>query len=137
MVQWIRSHEAILTWLTAASTVTFVVSLIVVPFVIVRIPSDYFAHERDYRKLWADQHLVVRGVLVIAKNLLGYILVAGGIFMLVLPGQGVLTILVGIMFLNFRGKYELERWIVSRRPVLRSINWVRRHAGQAPLVLEG
>jgi hypothetical protein len=137
MIQWIRSHETILTWLTAASTVTFVVSLIVVPFFIVRIPSDYFAHGRDHRKLWADQHFVVRGVLVIAKNLLGYILVLAGIFMLVLPGQGVLTILVGIMFLNFRGKYELERWIVSRRSVLRSINWVRRHAGQAPLVLEG
>jgi hypothetical protein len=74
---------------------------------------------------------------MIAKNVLGYIFVVAGIFMLVLPGQGVLTILVGIMFLNFRRKYELERWIVSRRPVLRSINWVRRHAGRDPLVLEG
>jgi len=137
MVQWIRSHEAILTWLTASSTVTFVASLILVPFFIVRIPADYFSRGRDYRRLWADQHLVVRGTLMIAKNLLGYIFVVAGIFMLVLPGQGLLTILVGIMFLNFRGKYELERWIVSRPPVLRSINWLRRHAGRAPLVLEG
>ena len=137
MLQWIRSHEVILTWLTAASTVTFVVSLIVVPFLIVRLPSDYFVHGRDHKKLWADQHAVVRGVLVIAKNVLGYIFVVAGIFMLVLPGQGVLTILVGIMFLNFRRKYELERWIVSRQSVFRSINWARRHAGRAPLVLEG
>ncbi len=74
---------------------------------------------------------------MIAKNLLGYIFVVAGTLMLVLPGQGLLTILVGIMFLNFRGKYELERWIVSRQPVLGSINWIRRRAGRAPLVLEG
>jgi hypothetical protein len=73
---------------------------------------------------------------MIAKNLLGYIFVVAGIFMLVLPGQGLLTIFVGIMFLNFRGKYELERWIVSRAPVLRSINWIRRRAGRAPLVID-
>ena len=137
MVQWIRGHEIILTWLTAASIVVFVGSIILVPFLIVRIPSDYFARGKDHRKLWADQHSVVRGALMIAKNLLGYIFVVAGILMLVLPGQGLLTILVGIMFLDFRGKYQLERWIVSRRPVLRSINWIRRRAGREPLVFEG
>jgi hypothetical protein len=73
---------------------------------------------------------------VVAKNLLGYILIVAGILMLVLPGQGTWTIVVGIMLLNFPGKYKLERWIVSRGPVLRSINWVRRRAGRDPLVLE-
>jgi hypothetical protein len=75
-------------------------------------------------------------MLVIAKNLLGYIFVLAGILMLMLPGQGVLTILIGIMLLNFPGKYELERWIVSHGSVFRSINWIRRHAGRTPLVLE-
>jgi len=135
MVQWIKSHEAILWWLTAASIVTFVVSLILVPFLIVRIPSDYFTRGRLHRKLRADQHPLVRGMLVIAKNLLGYIFVVAGILMLMLPGQGVLTILIGIMLLSFPGKYKLERWIVSHESVLRSINWIRRHAGRAPLVL--
>ena len=136
MVQWIRINEATLWWLTAVSIITFVVSLIVVPFWVVRISSDYFAHGRRHRKPWADQHVAVRGVLVVAKNLLGYILIVAGILMLVLPGQGTLTIVVGIMLLNFPGKYKLERWIVSRGPVLRSINWVRLRAGRDPLVLE-
>jgi len=136
MIQWIRSHEAILWWLTAASIVTFVVSLILVPFFIVRIPFDYFTHGRHQRKLYADHHPLIRGMLVIAKNLLGYIFVLAGILMLMLPGQGVLTILIGIMLLNFPGKYELERWIVSHGSVFRSINWIRRHAGRTPLVLE-
>ena len=137
MVQWIQSHEVILWWLAVVSIVTFVSTLVAVPLLVVKIPSDYFAHGRHTRVQWADQHVVVRWMLLLAKNLLGYILIAAGILMLVLPGQGMLTIVAGIMLLNFPGKYKLERWIVSHRPVLQSINWARQRAGKAPLVLEG
>ena len=74
---------------------------------------------------------------MIGKNLLGYIFVVAGLIMLVLPGQGIFTILIGVMLLNFPGKYQLEQWIVARRPVLHSINWLRRRAGRAALVLDG
>ncbi len=137
MVQWIRSYETILTWLTAASVVVFIASFMLVPFLIIRIPPDYFAAGKNHKKLRADHHPVIRGALVIARNMLGCIFLVAGIFMLVLPGQGVLTIFAGIMLLDFRGKHRLERWIVSRRPVLQSINWIRRRAGRAPLTLEG
>jgi len=135
MVQWIQIHENILWWLTAVSIVTFISTLVAVPLLVVKIPSDYFAHERRREALWADRHAAVRWMLVLAKNLLGYILIAAGIIMLVLPGQGMLTIVAGMMLLNFPGKFKLERWIASRNQVLQSINWVRRRAGQAPLVL--
>lgn len=122
--------------MAAVSFVTFVSTLMVVPLLVVKIPSDYFAHVRRTGALWADRHAAARWMLLLAKNLLGYILIAAGILMLVLPGQGMLTIVIGIMLLNFPGKYKLERWIVSRRPVLQSINWARRRAGKDPLVLE-
>lgn len=137
MVQWIRSYETILAWLTAASIVVFVASFMLVPFLIIRIPSDYFAAGKDRKKLRADHHPLIKGALVIARNVLGYIFLIAGTFMLVLPGQGLLTIFAGIMLLDFRGKYRLERWIVSRQSVLQSINWIRRRAGRAPLILEG
>ena len=54
--------------------------------------------------------------------------------MLVLPGQGILTIIIGIMFINFPGKYRLERWVVLRGPVLTIINRLRHRAGHAPLI---
>jgi hypothetical protein len=54
--------------------------------------------------------------------------------MLLLPGQGVLTILIGIVLLDFPGKYRLERWAVRHRPVYRSINWLRR--GREPIELD-
>jgi len=137
MVQWIRSYETIFPWLTAASIVIYIASFILVPFFIIRIPPDYFAAGKDHKKRRSDHHPVIRGALVIARNVLGYIFLAAGTFMLVLPGQGLLTIFAGIMLLDFRGKHRLERWIVSRRPVLQSINWIRLRAGRAPLTLEG
>lgn len=136
MVEWIQTHETVLWSLVATSVIMLIATLIIVPLLVVRIPSYYFAHRKRRRSPWVDQHPVVRWVLLTAKNMLGYVFVVVGVAMLVLPGQGILTILAGIMLLNFPGKYKLERWVVTRRPVLRSINWLRRRAERAPLVLE-
>jgi hypothetical protein len=137
MIEWIQSNETALWCLAASTTITFMATLIVVPLLVVRIPSDYFSRTRRRHKLWANHHPAVRAMLLIGKNALGYIFVVAGIIMLVLPGQGIFAILIGIMLLNFPGKYQLERWIVARRPVLRSINWLRQRAGRAPLVPDG
>jgi hypothetical protein len=59
--------------------------------------------------------------------------IAAGIAMLVLPGQGLLTILIGFLMLDFPGKYRVEKWLVSRRRLLGAINWLRRRAGRVPL----
>ena len=58
-----------------------------------------------------------------------------GIAMLVLPGQGVLAILIGIMLLDVPGKYRFERWLVMRPPVWRAVAWLRTKAGKDPLTL--
>jgi hypothetical protein len=137
MVEWIQSHETAIFWIAGTSILTFIGGLIAVPLLAVQIPSDYFTHGRRHRTLWADQHSVVRWVLLLGKNLLGCVFIVTGMIMLVLPGQGMLTILVGIMLLNFPGKHRLARWIIARRPVLRSINWLRRRMGRTPVVLDG
>ena len=58
-----------------------------------------------------------------------------GIAMLVLPGQGVLTIVIGIMLLDFPGKYRFERRLVAYGPVLKAINGIRRAARRQPLIV--
>ena len=135
MLDWLRTHETLLWWLLAASAVTFVATLILVPLVIILLPSDYFADRKRHKTPWADQHPLIRWLLIAAKNLLGGVFVLAGIAMLVLPGQGLLTIAIGMMLLDFPGKYKLERWLISRRPVIRSMNWLRRRACQPPFVL--
>ena len=133
MTDWIRAHDTALWWLAGASAVAFIASLIVVPLIVVRIPDDYFAHGNRHRAPWADWHPVVRAILLLGKNALGLLFILVGIAMLVLPGQGILTMAIGILLLDFPGKYWLERWVVTRRPVLRSINWLRKRAARAPL----
>lgn len=120
-------------WVAVASVLVFLASLATVPMIIVRIPPDYFVPDRRQHVRWVARHPVARIVLVLAKNLLGGLFVVMGVAMLVLPGQGIITILIGIMLLDFPGKFQLERWIVGHRAVWRTMNWMRRRAGRPPL----
>jgi hypothetical protein len=131
-----------ITWHTVTlavglSVVTFALSLAVVSFIMVRIPADYFRKGRP-RDLWADKHPAVRMLGMIGKNALGLVLVAVGIIMSIpgVPGQGFLTILIGIMLLDFPGKSNLEHKLVSRPAVFNAINKLRRRFGKPSLVLE-
>jgi hypothetical protein len=135
MLAWIEAHEIILWWLLATSIGSFLAALIGAPLWVVSIPSDYFS-EKTHR----PQHLfrpdLIGALRAIGRNLFGVVLVLIGILMLVLPGQGILTILVGIMLMDIPGKYRIARSIVSRPPILQSMNWIRRRAGRGPLVLD-
>lgn len=117
--------------------VTFSVSLAIVSVIMVKIPPDYFRKDRP-RELWADKHRAVRFLGIFVKNLLGVVLVVLGIIMSVpgVPGQGILTILLGVMLLDFPGKRELEYRIVSRPRVFNAINKLRHRFGKDSLVLE-
>lgn len=136
MIKWIQSHRATIWWVAGASILVFIASLIIVPLLIVRIPSDHFAHKTRRPTPRVGRRSPLRWALIVGKNLLGCVLVFAGLAMLFLPGQGLVTILIGIALLDFPGKYRLERWVVSRGAVLRSINRLRQRAGRPPLFLE-
>ena len=63
------------------------------------------------------------------------LMVLVGVAMLLLPGQGILTILIGLMLLDFPGKRGLERRLVQQPAVWRAINWMRAKAHQPALEL--
>ncbi len=115
------------------SVVMAVATLLAIPEMIVRLPADYFA--RRPVKDWPAKRPVVHLALVLVKNSLGGVLIVAGLAMLVLPGQGLLTLLVGIMLVDFPGKRRLECWLIRRRPVRRAADWIRARRGRAPLDL--
>lgn len=137
MLDWLTANEALVGWLTVVSVLMFVGSLLAVPWLVVRIPADYFVRHRHQHLVdrWQSRHPLVRITLLALKNCLGSLLVLAGIAMLVLPGQGILTILVGLLFLDFPGKLALERRLVCHAPVRRAMNWIRLKAHRPPLVL--
>ena len=131
----LREHEDWLAWVGAASVATVIVSAIAVPVMIRRMPADYFLEDSAGSAWMRRQHPVLRLVLLILKNLFGALLVIGGLIMFVTPGQGILTLAAGILLLNFPGKRRFEIWLVSRKPVNRAIDWIRRRADRPPLLL--
>ena len=138
MVEWIGNNETAVFWIVAASLLVFVATLVIGPWVLLRLPPDYFAsRKRPGRSTMHQRSPLLWLLLQMGRNAVGGVFVLAGIVMLVTPGQGVLTIIAGIMLMNFPGKFNIERWVVSRGPILRAINYFRRRRGRPPLVLDG
>jgi hypothetical protein len=137
MFDWVWAHQVWFGWLSVVSALLFVGSLVVIPWLVVRIPADYFIHRRHFVDRWQPRHPLLRIALLALKNLCGIVLVLAGVAMLVLPGQGILTIVIGLMFVDFPGKYGLERRLVQQSAVIGAINWMRAKADRSPLQLPG
>lgn len=116
--------------------ISLLASVIAVPWVIVRLPADYFRRNRPHRPPFAGFPYAMRLPLIFAKNLLGLVLVGIGIMFLLMPGQGVIVILIGVLLLDFPRKKELERWLISRGPILKLANWIRAKWHKEPLRLD-
>lgn len=133
IVAWVTDHQALFQMLGVLSVVLLVVSLIVFPLVVAFLPKDYFVRERRDPAHQKRRHPVVWLSLAVLKNVIGFALISAGIAMLVLPGQGILTILMGLALTNFPGKFRLERRLVRLPSVGRALNRLRSIAGKPML----
>ncbi|HEX8734083.1 MAG TPA: hypothetical protein VF721_02090 [Pyrinomonadaceae bacterium] len=112
-------------------------SFIVLGVVMVKIPENYFSshYQQDFMP---NSRFLVRWGVVIAKNLLGVFLVILGIILSLpgVPGQGLLTILLGLIMLDIPGKRPLEARIIKRPTIRAAINNLRSRFNKPPLVLD-
>jgi len=136
MLEWIGLSPAAAWWIAMASAAMLFTGLTLVPVLIVRLPQDFFARPHRFGADWPRRTAWLRWFVVVAKNLLGAACLVLGALMLVLPGQGVMTVLIGVALLDFPGKHRLQRWIVGRRGVLDALNWIRRKRGRPPFSLD-
>ncbi|HEX8179017.1 MAG TPA: hypothetical protein VF525_05680 [Pyrinomonadaceae bacterium] len=139
---WLESLTAHLSWRGAAWGVglfalTFSLSLAVTALVLVKLPANYFSASHKF-VFFAGRSPAVRVLGLIGKNILGAVLFVLGVIMSLpgVPGQGILTILLGLMLLDIPGKHRLEKKIVSRPKVLRTINRIRARYHKPPLTLD-
>jgi hypothetical protein len=131
MIDLILSQEANLWSIALLAAGCAAAGIFLLPWVVVRLPSDYFSAEPSSP---GRTHASVLGVFVrIGKNALGAIFLLGGLMMLVLPGPGCLAMLVGLGLLEFPGKHRLLNAIVCRPSVLDPLNSMRKKEGVAPL----
>ncbi len=136
MASWVEMYEPLALWIAGVSLVMFVGSLIGVPLLIVQMPADYFVEPAPASGSWRARHPAVRLTLLVLKNLFGGTLLAAGVIMLFMPGQGILAILIGLSLLDLPGKRRLERRLIGRPAILRAVNAIRARANRPPLRME-
>ena len=123
----------VIGWISGISLATFVVSAVTLPWLLTRLPEDYFDKTTpEPHPLW-PRHRALYWAWRLLKNLLGVVLLLAGFVMLVIPGQGVLTILAGLWLMDLPGKRHWERRLIVHPKVWASINWIRQKSGKPPL----
>lgn len=132
LFDWIFAHGALTTVMLVVSLVVLVGSLWVCHRVLISIPPDYFNRKHKPLEQWRSRP-AVWWTLILGKNLVGAVLVIAGLVMFFTPGQGVLTLLLGVSLLDIPGKHQVERAIMRRPSVLKLVNRLRARAHQPPL----
>ncbi len=131
--QWISDRSMRVLVISSALSIAMVVmSVLALPWLIARLPAEYFARvsRPDLRETDLRAHPVRR----ILKNLLGGVLAIAGFAMLFLPGQGLVTLLVSLTLLEFPGKARLERRLIENESVFSALNWIRRKVNKEPFI---
>ncbi len=134
LYDWLDKNTYILFYLGMSSILIFFLSIFGIKYFASAIPADYFINKKRFSRL--REHSVVLWLIYkIIKNLLGYIFILIGIVALILPGQGVLMILIGLIMSDYPGKFNLEKKIISTSTIRKGVNWLRRKSGVEDLRL--
>ncbi len=121
-------------WMPLLWIATFVGGLLLMEWLILRIPPDYFVRPpRSLRYLSRPQRIGQLALMTL-KNGGGLVLLAAGLLMLFTPGPGLLAMVLGLSLVNFPGKRTLEVRLLCQPRVLDAANRLRRRRGIAPLI---
>ncbi len=135
VIGWFEQHQWVAGSLIGFSVLALLATLVCVPWLIVRLPPDYFAHNRPPRLPWGKAHPALRLAIVIGKNLLGVFLILLGILLSLplVPGPGIVTILIGLALVDIPGRKALQRRIATQPKVFNALNNLRAKYGKPPL----
>ncbi len=122
MLTWANEHREVL-YMVAISMGVGALAFIGGMIAVVCMPPDAFEHDHKPR---TPAMRIVRAVV-------GWVLVVAGIAMLMLPGPGLVVLLLGVMLAEFPGRDRVKRWILSRDKVLGPINKLRERFGREPV----
>ena len=131
LIEIFNLYKNLIFWFGSISLFVFIFSLISIKWLVALIPEDYFINKKDSKI--KNNSLVAWYFFLILRNLVGYSLILGGIVMLVLPGQGLFTIIIGLILSKYPGKYYIEKKFIAIPSILKSINWLRKKSNKPPI----
>jgi hypothetical protein len=132
---FLKDYELYIEGIGFISFLSFVASLLIFPWIIGRLKEDYFLQLHTHKKR-EDEHPFTFLFLRLLRYLLGAILLIAGILMLFLPGQGLLTIILGLSLLDFPGKQKVIDWLLRKEFLQRTLNWIREKEHKKPFLFK-
>lgn len=135
IVSWSSMNSDLLFLLGSLSIFILIISVFMMVLIISFLPEDYFKSENRnlISSVQNSRYPLLKLLVLITKNFFGVLLLLSGILMLVLPGQGILTIITGLVFMDYPGKYKFERKLLRQKGVINSINWIRSRLSKPSL----
>ena len=135
IIAWSSVNSDLLFLLGSLSIFILIISVFMMVLIISFLPEDYFKSENRnlISSVQNSRYPLLKLLGLITKNFFGVLLLLSGILMLVLPGQGILTIITGLVFIDYPGKYKFERKLLRQKGVINSINWIRSRLSKPSL----
>lgn len=137
ILDWLSLHKMQLLWGIGIFAISLLLSTFACGIVILQLREDHFHLEgapesQTKRPPWK------RTLLTLGKNILGVSLVILGLVMALpgVPGQGLLTMFIGLVLVDFPGKRDIERRIIARKAIFDGCNRLRRRFGKKPFTLD-
>jgi hypothetical protein len=135
IVEWIEGHAVVLT---SCGVALSLLSIVAVFAMVMMLRPDHFTRP-DSPEAFSRRHPALRLLIRIVKNFVGAILFVLGVIMAVpmVPGPGVVFIVLGISLTDMPGKRALKRYIIRQPLVLLPINTLRAKWRRPPLQVPG
>lgn len=136
ILKWLENHEKLALVISGASVLVFFAFLIAVPVILVKLPADYFQRP-SVGWTGSERWSVSRIIYLIIKNMVGVVLLLAGILMLFLPGQGLISMVMGFSLLDLPFKRRIVRRIVCKPRVMRPLNRLRARFNRPAFEIAG
>ncbi len=133
LYDWLQTHGSWLRYASLISLITFAGTILAIPLLILAIPDDYFSNPGRHIRHFIIKHPLIGIIVLTVKNIIGIVFLLVGFVLLFIPGQGLLTILIGLIMVDFPGKYKIERRLVEKPGVLQGINRIRTKFQRSPI----
>ena len=135
ITSWSSVNSDLLFLLGSLSLFILIISVFMMVIIISFLPEDYFKSENRnlISSVQNSRYPLLKLLILITKNFFGILLLLSGILMLILPGQGILTIITGLVFMDYPRKYAFERKLLKQKGVINSINWIRSRLSKPSL----
>ncbi|MDT8378533.1 MAG: PGPGW domain-containing protein [Desulfotignum sp.] len=128
--EMVLQYPSVLAGITLVSVAGFIFSILAVSRLICWLPSNYFMVFDNP----TPEARLFRPRVQIFKNLAGAVLICLGLVMLIVPGQGLLTLFLGLVIMNFPGKKRVIRFLIRLKTIQKSLNWMRRKKRRPPFL---